>query len=216
MTKIVSLCHIDHMPSILLKRDYKPGSYYHIKHTAKKGTFLFESEADYKTFVLLLSYYLRFPDATPLSWVKRLNPKTVVDKRNKSELGASPVTLHSFLLLPDHFHLVLKENIGGNKPGVSNLMRRLSVGYAMYYNKTYGVKGTIYQGKYKNIQINQDDLSPLIQSLHTHDNVNSTFMNNPLHSSSSDYAGTARPWITPLPHDQIDSIKLNPRLLLDK
>lgn len=204
------------MPSILLKRDYKTGSYYHIKHTAKKGTTLFESESDYKTFVLLLSYYLRFPDATPLSWVKRLNPKTVVDKRNKSELGATPVSLHHFLLLPDHFHLVLKENLGGKKPGISNLMRRLSVGYAMYYNKTYGVKGTIYQGKYKNIEVSQPDLPPLIKSLQAHDNVNSTFMNNPLHSSVSDYSGNPRPWITPLPLNVGDEVQPAPRLLLDK
>ncbi len=216
LTKIVSLCHIDYMPSLLLKRDYQPASYYHIKHAAKKDTLLFQSEADYKTFVLLLSYYLRFPDATPLSWVKRLNPKTVVDKRNQSQLGSSPTSLHSFLLLPDHFHLVLKENVGGKKPGISNLMRRLSVGYAMYYNKTHGVKGTIYQGKYKNILIPQNELGALVQALHTHDNVNSTFMNNPLHSSVSDYTDNTRPWLTPLPLDQVDSIKLNPRLLLDK
>lgn len=210
------LCHIDYMPSILLKRDYKSGSYYHIKHTAKKGALLFESEADYKTFVLLLSYYLRFPDATPLSWVKRLNPKTVVDKRNKSELGASPVSLHSFLLLPDHFHLVLKENQGSKKPGISNLMRRLSVGYAMYYNKTYGVKGTIYQGKYKNIEISQVDLPTLIKALHTHVNVNTTYMSSPLHSSHSDYVATSRPWIVPLPLDPSNNDTLNPHLLLDK
>lgn len=203
------------MPSILLKRDYKSGSYYHLKHTAKKGTILFQTEADYKTFVLLLSYYLRFPDATPLSWVKRLNPKTVVEKRNNSQLGASPVTLHSFLLLPDHFHLVAKENVGGKKPGLSNLMRRLSVGYAMYYNKTYGVKGTIYQGKYKNIEVSQDHLTTLINALHTHDNVNKTFMSSPLHSSSSDYNNSSRPWITPLPKTTTES-SLNPRLLLDK
>lgn len=206
------------MPSILLKRDYQQGSYYHIKHTAKKDTLLFESEADYKTFVLLLSYYLRFPDATPLSWVKRLNPKTVVDKRNKSELGASPTTLHHFLLLPDHFHLVLKENAGGKKPGISNLMRRLSVGYAMYFNKTHNVRGTIYQGKYKNIEVSQADLAPLIKSLHVHENVNSTFMNNPLHSSVSDYIGNSRPWLTPLPtyNLEINTYNLPPRLLLDK
>ena len=95
-------------------------------------------------------------------------------------------------------------------------MRRLSVGYAMYYNKTHGVKGTIYQGKYKNIEVSQPDLSPLIQSLQAHDNVNSTFMNSPLHSSSCDYTGTARPWVTPLPLGLDDDAKLNPRLLLDK
>lgn len=203
------------MPSILLKRDYKTGSYYHLKHTAKRNTTLFQNEADYKTFVLLLSYYLRFPDATPLSWVKRLNPKTVVEKRNNSQLGASPVSLHAFLLLPDHFHLVVRENAGGKKPGVSNLMRRLSVGYAMYYNKTYGVKGTIYQGKYKNIEVPQSDLPSLVSALHAHDNVNSTFMSSPLHSSSSDYANISRPWINLVPLNHYIT-ELPPRILLEK
>lgn len=204
------------MPSILLKRDYQQGSFYHIKHTAKKDTLLFESEADYKTFVLLLSYYLRFPDATPLSWVKRLNPKTVVDKRNKSELGASPVTLHHFLLLPDHFHLVVRENLGTKHPGTSNLMRRLSVGYAMYYNKTHQTTGTIYQGKYKNITVAQNDLAPLIHTLHTHPNVNTTFMASPLHSSYSDYTNSPRPWVSPLPIPDSPPTPLSPRLLLDR
>lgn len=203
------------MPSLLLKRDYAQGLYYHIKHTAKKGTTLFHGDADYKNFVLLLSYYLRFPDATPLSWVKRLNPKTVVEKRNNSKLGATPVTLHGFLLLPDHFHLVLRENVGGKSPGTSNLMRRLSVGYAMYYNKTHNVKGSIYQGKYKNIAIPQNDLSTLIETLHHHDGVNNTFLATPLHSSRPDYSGDSRPWLTPIPSTGLSNT-LPPRLLLDK
>lgn len=187
------------MPSRLLLRDYQPGSYYHLKHTAKKGTTLFSSESDYKTFILLLSYYLRFPDATPLSWVKRLTPKTVVEKRNQSAFGSSPVTLHGFLLLPDQFHLIVKENLGGNKPGISNLMRRLSVGYAMYYNKTYGVKGTIYQGKYKNYPIPSPTLGAVLTDLHNYPGVNTTFLSSPLHSSRPDYNDKSRPWLTPLP-----------------
>ena len=202
------------MPSKLLLRNFEPTHYYHLRHQAKKGTTLFQNESDYQNFVLLLSYYLRFPDATPLSWVKRLTPQTVINKRNASEFGASPVTLHSFLLLPDHFHLVLRENLGGAKPGTSNLMRRLSVGYAMYYNKTYGVKGTIYQGKYKNIEVMQNDLPSLIDSLHNHPDVNSTFLASPLHSTRPDYTGTARPWVSPIPISE--STTISPKLLLEK
>ncbi|KKU60709.1 MAG: hypothetical protein UX84_C0023G0006 [Microgenomates group bacterium GW2011_GWD1_47_13] len=204
------------MPSLLLKRDFTQGSYYHLKHTAKKDTLLFRTDADYKNFLLLLSYYLRFPDATPLSWVKRLTPQTVIAKRNASTLGASPVALHGFLLLPDHFHLVLRENQGGPQPGISNLLRRTSVGYAMYYNQTYKVHGTIYRGKYKNILLSQQDLSPLIHSLHHHAGVNNTFLALPTHSSRTDYAGTPRPWITPLPLET-NAPPLDPtsRLLLD-
>lgn len=202
------------MPSKLLLRNFEAGSYYHLRHQGKRGTTLFQNEADYKNFLVLLSYYLRFPDATPLSWVKRLTPQTVINKRNASELGASPATLHAFLLLPDHFHLVLRENLGTVKPGISNLMRRLSVGYAMYYNKTYGVKGTIYQGKYKMIQVPQNDLSGVITSLHHHQEVNDTFLSSLLHSSRTDYAGNQRGWISPVPISEASQPV--PTLLLEK
>lgn len=188
------------MPSKLLLRNFEPGVYYHLQHNAKSLTELFKEDADYQNFVLLLSYYLRFPDATPLSWVKRLTPQTVINKRNASELGATPVSLTGFLLLPDRFHLVLRENAGGDKPGISNLMRRVSVGYAMYYNKTHAVKGTIYRGKYKMRPVEQNALSPLLDSLHHHEGVNDTFLASPLHSSRPDYSGTTtRPWISPVP-----------------
>lgn len=202
------------MPSKLLLRNFEPAHYYHLRHQGKSGTTLFPNVADYKTFVLLLSYYLRFPDATPLSWVKRLTPQTVINKRNSSALGSTPATLHSFLLLPDHFHLVLRENLGTSKPGISNLMRRLSVGYAMYYNKTYGVKGTIYQGKYKMIEVEQNTLSSLIRTLHHHDEVNETFLSSPLHSSASDYKGTTRSWISIIP--ETPSVIISSKIFLEK
>ena len=187
------------MPSKLLLRNFESGHYYHLEHNAKVGADLFQSDADYQNFILLLSYYLRFPDAAPLSWVKRLTPQTVIGKRNASEFGASPVTLHAFLLLPDKFHLTLRENRGSFRPGISNLMRRLSVGYAMYYNKTHGTQGTIYHGKYKMIEVPQNDLGVLIDKVHHYDQVNDTFLASPLHSSRSDYSAAPRPWLTPIP-----------------
>ncbi len=202
------------MPSKLLLRNFESGHYYHLRHQAKAGLTLFQNEADYKTFILLLSYYLRFPDATPLSWVKRLTPQTVINKRNASTLGPTPVTAHTFLLLPDHFHLVLRENIGAFKPGISNLMRRISVAYAMYTNKTYATKGTIYKGKYKMTEVGQDALSSLINSLHHHEGVNDTFLTSLLHSSRPDYFATPRPWISPLPIT--DTNPTHQTLLLEK
>lgn len=202
------------MPSKLLSRHFESGHYYHLHHASKSGLSLFQTDSDYQNFTLLLSYYLRFPDATPLSWVKRLTPTTVINKRDNSTLGASPVSLHSFLLLPDHFHLVVRENAGAFRPGISNLMRRLSVGYAMYYNKAHGNTGTIYRGKYKMIEVSQDQLSPLIDTLHHHDGINDTYLTSPLHCSRSDYANTARPWITPIPVTS-SLPSLTPSLLLD-
>ncbi len=188
------------MPSKLLLRNFAPGTYYHLLHYAKTGTELFRADPDYQNFVLLLSYYVRFPDATPLSWIKRLTPKTVIAKRDASEFGATPVSLHAFLLLPDRFHLVLRENKGGDRPGISNLMRHVSVGYAMYYNKTHGTAGTIYHGKYRQKPVPQNDLSMLINEIHHYDETNDTFLISPLHSSRSDYSNNPRPWISLVPN----------------
>jgi len=194
------------MPSKLFLRNFEPATYYHLLHYGKKGTELFRSDPDYQNFILLLSYYVRFPDATPLSWIKRLTPQTVIAKRNTSSFGATPLNLHAFLLLPDRFHLVLRENLGGKKPGISNLMRRLSVGYAMYYNKTHGTTGTIYHSKYRQKPVPQNDLSTLINKMHHYDEVNDTFLSSPLHSSRPDYANsTPRPWISLIPLQGLSS-----------
>lgn len=188
------------MPSKLLLRNFEAGGYYHLQHNAKSGTQLFKTDLDYQNFLLLLSYYLRFPGATPLSWIKRLTPQTVIAKRDASEFGANPVTLVAFLLLPDRFHLVLRENLGGERPGISNLLRRVSVGYAMYYNKTHAASGTIYKGKYKQKPVEPSDLSQLIFDIHHYDLVNDTFLASPLHSSRPDYTNSnPRPWITLIP-----------------
>lgn len=203
------------MPSKFLLRNFDPGTTYHLRHETKSGMSLFQEPADYKSFILTLSYYLRFPDGAPLSWVPRLNPKTLAEKQGAAaRAGSLPCTLHSFLLLPDHFHLVLTENRGGNKAGISELMRRLSVGYAMTYRKKYGGTGTIYKGKYKMTPLTSSQSGSLIAHLNNHPEVNLTYLRNPLHASLSDYESAPRSWIKLLP--TLTSEELPAKLTLDK
>lgn len=186
------------MPSILLSRDFQQGHCYHLRHQTTKESSLFFDQNDYKSFILTLSYYLRFPRGTPLSWVPRLNTKTITKRQQTYKKdNLLPCTLHAFLLLPTHFHLVLTENLGGEKPGISELMRRLSVGYAMTYRKKYGGKGTIYQGKYKMLDCTTH-LNALINWLHSHPQTNQAYLRDPSHSSLNDYLQTPRPWLKPI------------------
>lgn len=194
------------MPSKFLLRNFEKGQTYHLRHQGKLGSPLFKDQHDYQSFVLTLSYYLRFPDGAPLSWVPRLSPKALAAKQGKSQHhGQLPVTLRAFLLLPDHFHLILTENTGDDRPGlpagkagISELMRRLSVGYAMTYRNKYQGSGTIYQGKYKMTPLSLPEISSLITWLHAHPEINPTFLKDPLHSSLSDYESTPRPWLKPI------------------
>lgn len=198
------------MPSKFLLRNFEKNHTYHLLHRSRKGQQLFKDQADFKSFLLTLSYYLRFPDGAPLSWVPRLSAKALAAKQGQSQYKDNPpVTLHSFLLLPDHYHLVLTENTGGNKPGISELMRRVSVGYAMTYRNKYKGKGTIYQGKYKMTLLEKNTQPDLVTWLHAHEGINNTYLKDSFHSSLSDYQEAPRSWLSPLPtSDSSDLTKL--------
>ena len=188
------------MPSRFLLRNFEVGQTYHLVHRAPSGQTLFKDQADYQSFLLTLSYYLRFPDGAPLSWVPRLSPKSLAKKQGESiHKGLVPCHLHAFLLLPDHYHLLLTENKGLTKAGISELMRRLSVGWAMTYRGKYGGKGTIYKGKYKMVKVDTNKSSSLIKYLHSHPDTNSAFLKDPLHTSFMDYENNPRSWLKTLP-----------------
>lgn len=56
--------------------------------------------------------------------------------------------------MPSHFHLVLKQKINN---GISNYLYRILKSYSMYFNSKYKRKGTLWDGRFKNILVNNDD-----------------------------------------------------------
>lgn len=63
------------------------------------------------------------------------------------------VDIHGWCLMRNHYHLLLSEKVEG---GISQFMRKLNVGYAMYFNERYVRAGTLFQGRTKKIHINSD------------------------------------------------------------
>jgi putative transposase len=60
------------------------------------------------------------------------------------------VDIHGWCLMGNHYHLLLTERIDG---GISLFLRKLNVGYAMYFNEKYKRSGTLFQGRTKKILI---------------------------------------------------------------
>jgi len=56
------------------------------------------------------------------------------------------VEILAFTLMPNHFHLLLREIKEG---GIVRFMQKLGTGYAMYFNKKYDRVGTLFQGRFK-------------------------------------------------------------------
>lgn len=52
----------------------------------------------------------------------------------------------AYCLMDNHYHLALRQN--GERP-LSETMRSLLQGYALYYNRRYGTVGSLFQGRFQ-------------------------------------------------------------------
>ena len=58
-----------------------------------------------------------------------------------------------FTLMPNHFHLILKQKREG---GIVKFMQKLGTGYTMYFNQKNKRVGGLFQGRFKAVLINKE------------------------------------------------------------
>lgn len=76
------------------------------------------------------------------------------------------VFLLSFTLMPNHFHLQVKQI---TKDGIAKLMRRVLTSYVMFFNKKYKRTGPLFESVYKAV-ITQNEEQHLYLSSYIHKN----------------------------------------------
>jgi hypothetical protein len=180
------------MPSIYYQRKFVAGQTYHLYNRGALGSEIFRDQQDFQTFTFILSYYLRIPEGKPLSYLQTVKaPYTRGAAKALAQRSDLPVNLIAYHLSSTFFHLVLEERQGPPTPGISALMKRLSVTYAMYFNSKYGKEGSLFSGKYKTILMpTLEHTLELTKYLHRLDLGTTT-------SSYQDYLKTSRSWIKP-------------------
>lgn len=67
--------------------------------------------------------------------------------------GSRYITLHSYCLMPTHFHMLVSQEVEG---GISKFMGDIQNSYTRYYNSIHGRSGHLFQGQYKLVEINSD------------------------------------------------------------
>jgi REP element-mobilizing transposase RayT len=103
------------------KTNFTNESFYHIYNRGTEKRDIFLQNYDYFQFIKLLRKY----------------------KNNLVEIIC-------YCLMPNHFHLLLKQL---NNNGISKFMHLLTISYAKYFNKKYDHSGVLFQGKFKDVQI---------------------------------------------------------------
>ncbi|MCM0080006.1 transposase [Geomonas sp. Red32] len=109
----------------------------HVIVKAVPGQRLFEDDTDRDTFLSMLKPLLARTGTRCLAWV----------------------------LLPDHFHLLLRPTTYR----LTTLMLPLLVGYARGFNKRHGRRGRLFRGRYKSVACEDNTvLKELVRYLHLH------------------------------------------------
>lgn len=124
------------------------GEHYHCFNRGVDKRIIFVDQQDYVYFLQLL---------------RHLNTSEVLGSlrlhKNKEQINP-PVSILSYCLLPNHYHLLLRSNIDG---GVSKYLQRIAGGYTMYFNQKYHRSGSLFQGKFKANHIaNDQDLRQVL------------------------------------------------------
>ena len=139
------------MPSKYYHRNFKPQHFYHIYNRGAYKNTIFIDKEDYETFIEILCYYLKFPTA------RHFNYQNIV---KEFKVPNFKYTVHcvAYCLMPNHFHLLLKQLPEANKKtNISNLLRRLSITYAIHFKYKYKHSGALFEGKFKNVTVNSND-----------------------------------------------------------
>ncbi|ALE53065.1 hypothetical protein SP60_07595 [Candidatus Thioglobus autotrophicus] len=124
------------------KINFIEGEYYHVFNRGVDRRTIFESQDDLEYFFQrLVDLNMVVTDLKFNSKRYRKSGEVVVDKKYKNL-----VSIISYCLLPNHFHLVLKQE---SEDGISRFMQKLGTSYTMYFNQKYKRSGSLFQGKFK-------------------------------------------------------------------
>lgn len=84
-------------------------------------------------------------------------------RRLEEGIGSTGSKCYGWVLMPNHLHLLIRTGI---RP-LSDLMRKLLTGYAVYFNRKYKRNGYLYQNRYKSILCQEDAyLLELVKYIH--------------------------------------------------
>lgn len=128
---------------------------YHVFNRSVAGQTIFPRNHDYERFLDLINYYRFENPSVRFSEYKRLSVQA--KKYFFEQLQANHdqvVTILAFCCMPNHFHLLLKQQ---KDPGISRFTAQLQNGYAKYFNIKTKRFGAVFQSMFKAVHVEDDD-----------------------------------------------------------
>lgn len=124
------------------------GECYHIFNRGVEKRKIFLTDRDRNRFLLTLNYYLDAAVTRPLSAEESEECRALAD------LKQPLVEILAYCLMPNHFHLLLRQVADG---GLRRYISQVQNSYTRYFNRRYERIGPLLQGRYHGVHVRSDE-----------------------------------------------------------
>jgi putative transposase len=136
-----------------------PGEYFHLYNRGNSKQKIFLDDEDRNRFVKLL-----YISNSKSNFNFRNNIVNLKIDAWDFERGDTIVSIGAWVLMPNHFHIYItspRPGLGeevkeGFELPITLFIRKVCVGYASYFNKKYNRTGSLFEGKFKAVHVEDD------------------------------------------------------------
>ena len=133
--------------------------HYHVLNRGSDKQTIFRDRRDWIRFLFLILHFqspsINFPQlGRSVSHFVKTQSFDIDDEVLEKIAADRAVELVAFALIPNHFHLILREVKEG---GIARYMQRAEGAYAKYFNTKYERVGHLFQGSYKSVHVGDND-----------------------------------------------------------
>lgn len=127
-----------------IQRNFENDICYHVYNRGVEKRIIFLDRNDYERFLEIITYYLYSPT---ISYSQFLDLSSETKKGYLDSIRKKKrVQVLCYTLMPNHFHLLLKQEING---GISQFLADISNSYTKYFNLKRSRVGSLLQGTFK-------------------------------------------------------------------
>ena len=169
------------------KTQFAEGEYYHVYNRGVEKRDIFLDDYDRDRFQALL-----YAANGSRRFVYRELGENLYEKFDR---GGPLVAIGAYVLMPNHFHILVKEIREG---GIAIFMHKLLTAYSLYFNKRHQRVGPLFQGRFGDTHVSRDEhlkylyayihLNPVKEALLKGVQINSDMSSIGRHLSGYEYS----------------------------
>lgn len=128
---------------------------YHVVNRGVNHQPIFGDRYDYRRAGKTIAYYQFAKPPIRFSFLNRLSQEELgAMLKELKEKGQNLVTLIAYCLMPNHLHLLMRQE---EDNGISKFMSKVQNSYTRYYNSRHERDGHLFKGQFKAIRIETEE-----------------------------------------------------------